>query len=50
MGDSLFRPLISHIAVDAMILELIRKCWDEEPANRPSFDEINKKIQRYPIK
>jgi hypothetical protein len=26
---------------------LVRKCWDHEPGNRPTFDEIGVEISRW---
>ncbi|KAJ4836443.1 hypothetical protein Tsubulata_023078 [Turnera subulata] len=36
------RPTLAHLGSDesASILSLIQKCWDDNPQNRPSFDDI----------
>jgi len=41
----LYRPPVPHHeseGVNPDILTLMKQCWNEEPSDRPSFDEIAK--------
>ncbi|KAJ8301630.1 hypothetical protein KUTeg_020617 [Tegillarca granosa] len=38
--DPPFRPAVSDKDCPEELLSLMQKCWDEEPQNRPGFDQI----------
>lgn len=45
--DIPFRPVFPgtvDTGLDMRILELMRRCWSEEPAARPSFKNVSKKL------
>ena len=44
-----YRPDIPYkraTADEACVIELMKRCWDETPEQRPSFDDILKALQR----
>ena len=44
----IFRPSFDSLDldpdVDPALLGLVRKCWEEDPVNRPTFEEIKKDL------
>ena len=46
-GDKTFRPDISDIGeeIKPVIIEEVKKCWEENPDNRPNFPHIVKTIK-----
>ena len=49
----IFRPHVRiQSGVDGRMLELMRKCWAEDPEERPTFNEVRafiRNIQKYVV-
>ena len=41
-----FRPRVSGDAAKPDYLELMASCWDENPQERPKFDDVMKTLKR----
>ena len=44
-GANPFRPKIPLESCNKLWLELMTECWQENPANRPTFDKVHSMLK-----
>ena len=45
-GTVILRPALDGVASDDELLEMMDKCWMEDPADRPDFGQIKATLRR----
>ncbi|GAB6027958.1 hypothetical protein CHUAL_002186 [Chamberlinius hualienensis] len=45
-GKPIFRPSIDHDCCDEDVIQLMKKCWSEDPLERPDFHALKSIIRR----
>jgi len=45
-GTIVLRPALDGVASDDELLEMMDKCWMEDPADRPDFGQIKATLRR----
>jgi hypothetical protein len=46
MSGQYIRPCLDEIASDDELLDLMQKCWQEDPMDRPDFGQIKMIIRK----